>query len=164
MTITVEDGSIVTGANSYAAVVDLASYAELRGICLDLTTAQSEAYLIQAMDYIHDEYGTKFQGDRIGSTQELDFPRTGVRVDEFNVDSDEIPRHLIYGQLSKAIELSDPATYAAAPANIKREKLDGVFEVEYANDGKVLPVSAFARSDALLRPLCKASGMLLVRS
>ena len=170
MTLIIEDGSIVTNANSYVTVVELAAYALLRGTDLSgLNEAQTEALIIKAMDYLESKRG-QYKGSRVSSDQELQWPRLGV----YDVDlqgelypHDAIPRELKYAQMSLAIEANShdlqPNRLRSDKGQVIKEKIDGAIEVEYANSGAVQSIPAFAKADALLSPLLKHNGLELVR-
>lgn len=161
MAIVVENGSIVAGANSYASVADLDAYAAERGVSLSVTTdADKEALLIKAMDWMDAKCGELWQGERVSIDQPLAWPRSGVWLDNIHQPIDSIPRNLQYGQLAAAVE-ADAADLQQnrAPA-IKRQKV-GELEIEYTNEGKRMAVSAFAKPEALLKPLLRYGGLTL---
>ena len=80
MTIVVEDGTQVNGANSYISVADADSYHTGMGnsAWLSLTEAQKESALLQATQYMVAIYRLRWQGLRVSPTQWLDWPRIGV--------------------------------------------------------------------------------------
>ena len=162
MTITVEDGSQVASANSYASAADLGDYADLRGVTL---TVDEDILLIKAMDAL---YGRNWKGERVSTDQVLEWPRTGVYVDSQLRDSDAIPRELFYGQMALAIAANDNTLMPVQPAQGKgpviEERVEGVVTRKYANSGKVLSVAAVADAEALLRVLERNSGLNVVRS
>ena len=162
MTITVEDGTEVANANSYASVGDLYDYATLRDVTLCDDVAVVEALLIKAMDYIRREYSQKWQGERTTSTQSLDWPRENVWINGSLVDNDTIPADLVYGQLAAAVEIHTGDT-TPAQGPIRREKI-GDMELEYENHGTVYQINAYANADAHLRVLCKTGGLFVVRA
>ncbi|MEM1189939.1 MAG: DnaT-like ssDNA-binding protein [Pseudomonadota bacterium] len=161
MAIVVEDGTGVAGANSYASVAQLYEYAAARGTLLEVDQETAESLLTRAMDYMEDQFGRRWQGDRASATQELAWPRVNVWVDNIRLDGNSIPRNLQYGQLAAAIEANFQDLQPNPTAAVKRQKVDTI-EVEYANNGKRYPVSAFAKPEALLRPLCKHGGLTLL--
>jgi len=165
MTIVVEDGSIVSGANSYAEHTDLAAYAELRGVTLTAVQADREALLIKAMDAL---YGRPWKGCRVSTEQELEWPRANVDRDGQILAHDEIPRELFYGQLALAIAAIDNDLTPTQPAQGKgpviEERVEGAVTVKYANSGRVLNVAAAADADALLKVLERRSGLNVVRA
>lgn len=75
MSLVVEDGSGVVGAESYVSVAYYAAYAEARGLeALDDTTVENRARL--ATEYL-DSY-KRLKGVRKTTTQGLEFPRDGM--------------------------------------------------------------------------------------
>lgn len=128
MTIIIEDGSIVPGANSYASETELTAYATQRGITL---SGGAEALLIQSMDYAETQ---SFQGSRVIATQSLQWPRNGVYIDGFLVANNEIPAQLKTAQIVTAIAIDQGnSPNAVIERGIKREKID-VIETEYQDN------------------------------
>lgn len=160
MALIIEDGTGVDNANSYATVAELYTYASERGQALSVSNEAAEALLIKAMDYIEGKFGQRWQGVRSNSAQALAWPREGVWLDGVAIEANEIPRNLLYGQLSAAVEAVDNELQPNVAPAVKREKV-GDLEVEYTNSGKRYAVSAFAKPDALLRPLCVNRGLVL---
>jgi len=164
MALVIEDGTEISGANSYAAHTDLATYATLRGVTLTAVEADREALLLKAMDAL---YGRPWKGDRVTTTQELEWPRTGVYRDGQLLAYNEIPRELFYGQLALAIaaiaETLMPVQPAQGKGPVIEERVEGAVTVKYANSGKVLAVAAVADAEALLKVLQRRSGLNVVR-
>lgn len=75
MAFTVETGSGVTDANSYASVADADSYASDRGYASwgSLTNPDKQAALIEASFYIDAQF--QFVGNKVKYTQGLSWPR-----------------------------------------------------------------------------------------
>lgn len=115
MALIVEDGTIVTNANSYASLSTVRSYALLRGVTLSATDSVVEAQVIKSMDYI-ESFRNMFQGSKVESNQSLQFPRClpyinssssypyyqnptaslyGIIIDGFQIGADEIPKVLV---------------------------------------------------------------------
>ncbi len=126
MTLTVETGAIVTGANSYISITDFTTYATARGVTL---VTGAEQLLVRAMDYIE---SLQYIGTKVESDQPLQWPRTGVYIDGYAFPDDDIPQQLIDGQCQVAIAIdqgNDPLIdYAPA---VKRKKV-GPLELEYS--------------------------------
>lgn len=134
MPIVVEDGSIVSGANSYVSEAELIAYAAARGITL---TADPEILLIKAMDYLE---SLNYKGYKKTRLQPLQWPRCGVIIDCYCFPSDEIPQELKNAQMSLAISIDagdDPL--ATQSQSVKREKVD-VIEVEYMDGSSSSPI------------------------
>jgi len=92
MTLIVEDGSIVAGAESYISVANADTYHSNRGnTAWTGTTAAKEAALRKSTDYMTQIYRQRWQGGRVDADQVLDWPRYRVIVDGFSVDYDAVP-------------------------------------------------------------------------
>lgn len=113
MTLIVEDGSNVAGANSYLDLTDIRAYCLNRGVTLPVD-ATLEPMVFKAMDYIESKRN-QYQGTKTDKTQSLQFPRClpyynggsdypfqadpvasiyGIIIDGFQIASDEIPQVL----------------------------------------------------------------------
>jgi hypothetical protein len=148
VTITVEDGSIVDGANSYATVAELSAWAEQRGVSLPATDDAKAVLLIKAADYL-ETFGPRFKGEPVEpGVQALAWPRKGVTLPyaASPLPEDAIPVLLKRAQLAAALAAASgiellPATDAGA-RGIKREKT-GPIETEYfGSNGEGATVSA----------------------
>lgn len=136
MAIVIEDGTQVAGANSYVTEAELTAYATARGITL---TGTAEPLLIQAMDYIESR---RFKGDKMTKAQPLQWPRSGVYVDGYLIENDEIPGKLKSAQLALAVAIdAGNNPLATSTQAVKREKVD-VIEVEYQDGTSSSPYIA----------------------
>lgn len=125
MAIVVEDGSIVTGANSYVTEAELTTYATARGVTLTIDTEQ---LLIRAMDYIE---GLNYKGIKLTETQPLQWPRSGVSIDRYAVDIDEIPDELKNGEMETAMAIDNGQDQLADIGRVKQSATVGPISVEY---------------------------------
>lgn len=128
MTLIVEDGSIVTNANTYAAESDMTAAVAYKNITI---TGEYEQLLLQAMDYIE---GLNFIGVKLTKDQPLQWPRYDVYIDGYLMSTDYIPKELIKGQVEVAIAIDqgqDPLS--AIARNVKRKKVEGL-EIEYSDN------------------------------
>ena len=144
-TIIVETGAGLTNSNSYVSEADLATYATDRGITITGTAA---VLIIQAMDYLESR---QFLGTKSDIDQALQWPRFGVEVDSYYVDSDEIPTLLKQAEMEICIAIDggvDPL--ANLGRETKREKV-GDLEVEYAVGAR--PDTYLTAAEAKLRKL-----------
>lgn len=125
MAIIVEDGSMVTSANSYVTEIELTAFATARSVTL---VATAEVLLIKAMDYIE---SLAFIGTKYTSTQSLQWPRGGAYVDSYLFSYAAIPQALKNGlmQCAIAIDQSNDPLQDISRATV-REKV-GDIEVEY---------------------------------
>jgi hypothetical protein len=157
MAIIVEDGTGTNpAANSYVSVTDLTDFATLRGITF---TGDEEVLLINAMDYV-EAVRDDFKGSKTSSTQPLQWPREGVWIDNYAIDSDVIPQELKNAQMQAAIETDSQDLSPNTGQNIKSEKVD-VLEVVYQDGDGSLTAPNFPKVDAYLDPISKtSSGMI----
>lgn len=123
--VVVEDGTGITGANSYVTESQLAGYMAARNVTIsgDLT-----ASLLKAMDYLET---LSFTGNKYSETQALQWPRDSVYIDGYSLSSSTIPNELKLAQMRLAQEIdqgNDPLETLAR--KVKREKV-GPVEVEY---------------------------------
>jgi hypothetical protein len=82
MTLIVEDGSVVTGAESYISVAEADAYHEKRGNATWDAIDDKEALLRKATDYMTGKYRLRWAGSRADSSQSLDWPRVNVPVSD----------------------------------------------------------------------------------
>lgn len=94
MALTVEDGTGVAGANSYASLATLRAYASARGVTLPASDPALEAFALLGMDYLEGLRG-RFQGAKTDPTQPLQWPRYPVVIDGADFPSDAIPVELV---------------------------------------------------------------------
>lgn len=112
ITLTVEDGTRPTGANTYAALADANAYWADRGNATweDATDDEKSAALIQATDYLN---GLSWTG-RKAAIRAMAWPRIDVEVDGYAVGSDEIPDDVVQACCYMAGEIIGGATPLAA--------------------------------------------------
>lgn len=158
----IEDGSVVTDANSFATDEEFKTYTNLRCFAVPATQPAREALLVLAMDYLFSKE-QQMQGCRVSSEQELPYPRSGVVANCFNVAGDSIPKSLKQAQMELALQASTSELLISASVNnVSKEKL-GDLEVEYFSGGAWSSVRT-DRADAYLDPLMQSGGNLrLVR-
>lgn len=103
MALTVEDGTGVAGANSYASLATLRAYASARGVTLPADDAALEAFALLGMDYLEGLRG-RYQGAKTDPTQPLQWPRYPVVIDGADFPSDAIPVELVNALCRLCIE------------------------------------------------------------
>ena len=163
MPLTLEDGSVVSGADTYVSRADFITYAASKGVTV-ADEAASDVYLFKAAQYIdHHESGLK--GDKTTRDQAMSYPRANLVLDGFTWDSDEIPRQVILCQQELALDLIAGIDIWNRPQSksqgVKRQRVEGAVEVEYAvGDG--MRLSRQSSSIALLNSLLRNSGLLSV--
>lgn len=162
MTLIVETGAVVAGANSYTTVVATQAFAAARGLTLPTGTgadAAIEKLLIVAMDYI-EGLRAEFQGSKTAKDNPLQWPRDSVVVDGFEVEDDEIPACLVQAQQRLACYAydNDGILSAVSDGQVVIEKtVVGATTTRYADHGDSAPQPRFPEADALLAPLLQSS-------
>jgi hypothetical protein len=157
MALTVEDGSGVTGANSYVTVDYIKAFCLARGLVLPTPDSAIEVFAVQAFDYV-ESYRTRYQGSKTDSAQRTQFPRTGVVIDGYYLPSGEIPAELKDAQCQATFEASETDLMPNSTSGIKKEKVD-VLEVEYQDaPGGVAASPSFPKVDNLLSSLFNSGG------
>jgi len=150
MTITVEDGTVVSGANSYVTVAELEAYAELRGNSI---TLDKEIVLIKAMDWIESQL---YKGDKLLCDQVLEWPRVNVILRPCcYVESNEIPTALKQFQMSVALGVSegfDPTVYRERASLMEDDCAGGKIEYMTGSLDTYQPNPKMHRFNELLRP------------
>jgi len=152
--LTVETGSGSSSSDSYISVADFESYNAARGYTL---AGNAEQLLLQAMLYVDN---LSFKGWKLTKAQSLQWPRNGVYIDSYAINTDEIPQQLIDLQCEVALSIdagSDPL--ANVDRAVKREKVD-VIEVEYADNAA--PYAYSRKIKALEKKLTNGSGGMVV--
>lgn len=164
MTIVVEDGSIVTGANSYVTEAEFIAYADARGVTIG-TADDPETLLIKAVDYL-ESFSPRFKGDRVERDQPLSWPRSGAVIEEWEWSNGEIPRQVINAQLALAFEIhggEDPFN-PSTNMPVVMERVEGAVQVQYANPGTSFKVSKTQQSRTIINLLLKNSGLFAIRA
>ncbi len=165
MALIVEDGSIVTGANTYVSTADFVTWATAigEGANLPVDEPSLEALLLNAMFVIEAEC---YKGTRVSTEQPLSWPRSGVYVDGQTLPSDSIPYDLVQAQCSYALtgntQTLQPAIPAGGGAQVVEERVEGAITIKYRDaQGNASQTAEDTRANALLRPLiCSGSGQL----
>ena len=130
MAIVVEDGSIVTGANSYITEAELTAYATARGVTL---TGNTEQLLIESMDYIESQ---NFKGIKSTEGQPLQWPRYDVVVDGYLISNDEIPQLLKDAEAETAMAIDIDNNPLDDIARVTLKETVGPISVEYSDNGQ----------------------------
>lgn len=153
MALVIEDGSIVTDANSYVTIDEARAYATARGKTLPVVDADLTALLISAMDYLEAQRA-RYQGSKVSATQELQFPREGVQIDGIDLEATAIPSILKQAQIRLAIEAAAGVDLmpTRTGAFVKKEEV-GPIVTEYSEKVGVSVEPEITAVEALLAPL-----------
>lgn len=142
MALITQTNDSVTGANSYASVTDLTTYADSRGITLK---GAPEQLLFLAMDVLESK---QYKGEPIKSNQATAFPKMGLGI----------PRAIKQAQVMLAVSLDGaPPVNEVPAAQVSREKVD-VIEVQYF-EAKDNQSALLKMVDELLAPYLAGVGI-----
>jgi len=85
MALTIEDGTIVAGANSYATRVEANDFFKDVNdpVWATVTNNNKDAALVNAWRYLQQKYRLRWLGSRADANQSGDWPRRGVPVVDF---------------------------------------------------------------------------------
>lgn len=154
MAIIVEDGSNVPGANSYVSLVDARDRLNSLGQDLNVNDTTAEQEILNATNYI-ESFRERYQGIKTDIDQSLQWPRSGVLINDFQINSDVIPQDLVSAQVFAAYEFSQ--------GNILQPTIDGrsrasaevvnAVKVAYFDTGSIDGLPIYVRVNDSLNPL-----------
>lgn len=146
MAVIVEDGTVVTGSNSYASEDDLNIYAKAQGKAL--TTSKTQL-LLNAMLWLETR---DFIGFKYSKAQRNQWPRTDVVIDGFSYDDNEIPQILIDLQCEVAISIEDGNNPLAPVQRAIKSESVGPISTEYMDGAsdQVMTPSIYAMANKLI--------------
>ena len=134
MTLIVETGAGVAGANSYVTDAEYVAYAAARGLAVGEDEVLREIELIQSMDYLFSRE-PDLQGTRTLVTQENIYPRVNVYIRNNPLASNAIPIELKNSQMEGgAAANSQSLLINTTSQNVASEKVD-VLEKSYFSGG-----------------------------
>jgi len=159
MAVTVEDGSIVTGADSYVSRADYITYAASLGVTV-ADDEDADAELVEASQFI-DSFERSMVGKKTDRDQPMAFPRYDVVIEDYYWDSDEIPRQVELCQMAYALQIHQGVDiFNPEPVRTaKREKVEGAVEVEYFGQDSGVKLSRNSRAEALLHSFLVNQGL-----
>lgn len=163
MAFTVEDGTIVDGANSFVDVTYADAYFADRGIAAwtGNTSTVKQPALIRATDYIVQRWQDMLKGDLVDEDQPLPFPRD---------EEGDLPDTLLRATCEYALRtidgtplLPDPTTDETGKSVISKTEEVGPLKesTTYSAGGTVRVFKPYPAADALMRPLLKSSGRVI---
>lgn len=124
------------GAESYISVADADTYFLNRGnaVWAALTTDQKEQALRRSTDYMTQTYGRRWAGYRTDYDQALDWPRYGVYVDNYYLDSATVPPAIAKACAELALRAS-AGDLTIDVGRLKSRVKVGPIETEYVQGG-----------------------------
>lgn len=151
MSLVIEDGTNVSGANSYVTDNEYVSYASARGMTISTTSVARQIELIEAMDYLFNKESS-MRGVRTLDAQTNIYPRENVYIRGVLLANNAIPTELKNAQMEAGIAAySFDLLRNESIGNVQKKKLD-VMETSYF-DGGSWEVSRVERVDNYLKPL-----------
>jgi hypothetical protein len=167
VTIIVETGAGVADAESFASVAFASDYHRKRGNAAwdDLDTADKEAKLRIATDFMEQEYREQWAGCRVSASQALSWPRYEVPMKDAPGGSSSSPGYYPFNTVPAlvsqacallALRSIDGDLSSVPDVAVKREKA-GPVEVEYFQP--VMPVRAISGIAEMLRPLLRGNDL-----
>lgn len=167
MTLIVEDGSQVPGANSYATVAQADARQTLFGdeVWPDLDASEKEAFLIRATLFMTMRYRLLWAGYRVSQTQSLDWPRYQVQFvdgpgeyspfDAF-YPNNVVPVEIVNATIDAAVRISNGQDLTPDLSPPVIEETVGPITTKYAKGARQTTV--FQTLDSLLSVFLKNSG------
>lgn len=155
----VEDGSIVSGADSYISLTDARALAAKFGLTLPTDDTAAEAALRNGAAYVGLQEPAMC-GTRVSAAQELSYPRQGVTLYGYDVGITTIPSQVIRAQVMAAVEYGNGTDVRASSDGraASMERVEGAVTVQYFNNGATgTTVTITAAIDALRPLLCGAN-------
>ena len=133
MALVIEDGSVVTGANSYVTLAEFKAWADSRDISYNADDNVLEAQILRAMDYIERLY---FIGNKANENQPLQWPRTEALIDGYYADATEIPKEVkIAVYEATVVKAAGYSELEVQSRKTLRERV-GDIEVQYADNSE----------------------------
>ena len=147
MALIVEDGSIVSNANSYGTVAGLIAYALARGITIAEATAEKN--MIVSMDWLEAQ---PFPGTKKTAEQTTQFPREDFYIDGYLVADDEIPVLLVECQYEGAIADAQGNSLLAVQKRVAKRVQVGSISKEYMDNSpsKNVPTALYNKLSKLM--------------
>lgn len=152
MSLIIETGAGVTGAQSYISVADADAYHAARSNTLWTgTDSVKESYLLKAATYLDGHYRKRWKGHQVSEdAQAMEWPRYDVKP---YMSSTVIPQRLKDAQCELALRALSGSLTVDGESNIKREKVD-ILETEYFS-GAVKGQKTYLIVDQLLSDYLK---------
>lgn len=176
LVLTVEDGSGIAGANSYASVADADGYAEAHvdgAAWIAAITANKERALVMATRLL--DFAMNWKGTRVNANQALAWPRDDFEFDGLIYDPEPLPSGLIFatcelarillasGDITKKSDKDDVKAITIGPVKIELRENGIVSNTDRAND--ILPASVLMILDGFGKVETQSFGVVkLIRS
>lgn len=159
MALTVEDGSIVAGADSYISLADARTLATKYGWVLPADDTEAEQALRNGTGYV-DLQEPRFVGSRVSASQELAWPRKdGTYSYGFEIPDDSIPSAVQCAQVAAAVEYGQGTDVRASSdgRSIASEEVVGAVKQSYFDNGASSGNVEITRALDCLKPVINSA-------
>lgn len=163
MSLVIEDGSIVAGADTYASVAEARAYATKRGLIISATDSVVEQLLVKACDFLQ-SLEDRYKGARVDDTQALAWPRQEVYVYNGTVllDKDSIPQVLKDAQCQLAYDASKTDLQPTGEGRQVIMKQVDVIVTQWSDTKSSTVQPVFNKAMAILAPLLRTTSSISV--
>ena len=157
MALTIEDGTIVAGANSYVTDSEYVAWATLNQFTLsDATNRETAA--VKAFNLIVTDYEENLKGHRASKAQTGSFPRKLLSARGFAIASNEIPNDIKNAQMMLMTNIIDGAvtnnfTTKSESGQLTSMEVVGVYKETYRSADSANSVSTLATFPAVAKVL-----------
>jgi hypothetical protein len=159
MALIVENGTIVSGSNTYVSDAEYVTYAEERGYTIGAFGGAREIELTKAMDYL-ESLRDRFKGTKVSRDQPLQWPRVSVFIDGYQTDSIILPDELKKAEMELAyLSTKFNLVPSGKVQNVQTQQL-GTLSVSYFNGGSYQGVQLNS-VDQFLNELIKSGNMFM---
>lgn len=156
LALTIEDGTIVAGADSFATVAQIRDYNTKRGVKLPVDDDGVVNLALIAMDYLQ-AYEDKLGGHRtVGALQRLCFPRACVRAYNTLLPSNVIPQDIIDVQCYLAGIATTLDLYGNLDTRAVTKEKIGPLETDYSSNTGAVSGPSLPTVTAALKPYMKS--------
>jgi len=168
VSLTVEDGSVIPGAESYVSVADTEAYHLARGNSTWglLSDGQAEEALRRATDYMIQMYRSRWKGYRKSGVQALDWPRSWVYLEPFTHGIVGTYPYLVADTIvpvevkNACAELALKAAAGELAPDLERGvQSETIGPISTTYDKSDVQYTRYRAIDAMLRPYLEGSSM-----
>jgi hypothetical protein len=157
MALVIEDGTGVSGANSFVTDAEYVAYAAARALTVASTADLREIELIKSMDYLFSKE-PNMKGQRTLDAQENVYPRQDVFIRGVLLGNNAIPTELKNAQMEGGSAANGfDLLVNGSETDDKRQKLD-TLEIEFFEGGS-WAIARTERIDNYLKPLLTSLGL-----
>lgn len=165
MSLIVETGSGIAGAESYASVAQASAYHAGRGLTAWDDVADKEAALRKATDYMLQNYRLGWKGYRVNPEQALDWPRYECYIPGYRLGRQSgdylVPSNVVPNEVRNAcIELALKVTIEELNPDLTQQVLNskvGSISITYSETSP--QYKRFRAIDMMLRHLLDGNGV-----